>query len=67
MWSNSYYLDGIRAKRFYKELIKMAGNAEFVTEEAIINDLGEEALYLLRIYQYIECCGRLCGKKIYAI
>lgn len=55
------------AKDLYRELKSKAGKAEFVTETAIKNDLGNEAFELLKEYGYIECCGTLSGRKVYAI
>ena len=55
------------AKEIYADLKDKAGKAEAVTEEAIINDLGEEALHMLRRYGLIECCGVLNGRKMYAV
>lgn len=51
----------------YRDLKGMAGKAEFVTEEAIKNDLGNGAFEGLREYGFIECCGVIQGKKMYAI
>lgn len=55
------------AKEAYRDLKGMAGNAELITEEAIKNDLGNGAFEALRKYGYIECCGVIQGKKMYAI
>lgn len=55
------------AREAYHDLKGMAGKAEFVTEEAIRNDLGNEAFEMLRRYGFIECCGVLNGHKMYAI
>ena len=55
------------AREAYRDLKGMAGKAEFVTEEAIRNDLGNEVFEMLRRYGFIECCGVLNGHKMYAI
>ena len=55
------------AKEAYRDLKEIAGKAEFVTEEAIRNDLTDGAFELMRNYGFIECCGVLNGHKIYAI
>ena len=55
------------AREAYRDLKGMAGNAEFVSEEAIRNDLTDEAFELMRKYGFIECCGVLNGHKMYAI
>lgn len=67
MRPNYKYIDILRAEKFHIELKKRAGLAEFVAEEAIINELGAEALYQLKKHNLIECCGVLNGKKMYAI
>jgi hypothetical protein len=51
----------------YRDLKGMSGKAEFVTEDAIRNDLGDDAFEALRHHGFIECCGILKGKKMYAI
>ena len=43
-------------EEIYSKLKKMAGRAEFVTELAIRNELGDEAFELLRINHMIELC-----------
>ncbi len=55
------------AKEAYRDLKEIAGKAEFVTEEAIRNDLTDGAFELMRHYGFIECCGVLNGHKMYAI
>ena len=55
------------AKEAYRDLKEIAGKAEFVTEEAIRNDLTDGAFELMRNYGFIECCGVLNGHKMYAI
>lgn len=55
------------AKEAYRDLKGMAGKAEFVTEEAIRNDLTDGAFEIMRKYGFIECCGVLNGHKMYAI
>jgi hypothetical protein len=56
------------AKDLYKDLKAMAGRAELVTEEAIVNDLGENALGMLRQYGFIEHCRvDELGRHWYAI
>ena len=55
------------AKEIYGELKSLAGRAELVTEEAIKNDLGNGALEILKEFGYIECCGVVSGRKMYAI
>ncbi len=56
------------AKDLYDELREKAGNAELVTQEAIINDLGENAFNMLKEYSYIEHCRvDELGRHWYAI
>ncbi len=55
------------AKEAYRDLKGMTGKAEFVTEEAIRNDLTDGAFEIMRKYGFIECCGVLNGHKMYAI
>lgn len=43
-------------EEIYSKLKKMAGRAEFVTELAIRNELGDEAFELLRTNNMIELC-----------
>ena len=43
-------------KEIYSKLKKMAGRAEFVTELAIRNELGDEAFELLKSNHMIELC-----------
>lgn len=55
------------AKEVYRDLKGMSGKAEFVTEEAIKNDLGNGAFELLREHNYIEFCGIVGGRRMYAV
>ena len=55
------------ARDYYHDLKEMAGNAEFVTEEAIRNDLGDGAFEMLRKYDFIEYCATIEGRRLYAI
>ena len=55
------------ARETYRDLKGMVGKAEFVTEEAIKNDLTDGAFELMRHYGFIECCGVLNGHKMYAV
>lgn len=43
-------------EELYSKLKKMAGRAEFVTELAIRNELGNEAFELLKASNMIELC-----------
>lgn len=43
------------AKEAYRDLKGMTGKAEFVTEEAIRNDLTDGAFEIMRKYGFIEC------------
>ena len=56
-----------QAKEIYRNLKVMAGKAEIVSEEAIRNDLGDEAFSILRYHGFIEYCATRGGIKMYAI
>ena len=56
-----------QTKAIYSDLKGMSGKAEFVTEEAIRNDLGDEAFESLKYFCFIEYCGTLNNKRMYAI
>lgn len=55
------------AKEVYRDLKGMTGKAEYVSEEAIRNDLGNGAFEILREFGYIEYCTTIQGRKMYAI
>lgn len=55
------------AKEAYRDLKGMAGKAEYVSEEAIKNDLSDGAFELLRNYGFIEYCTTIQNHKMYAI
>lgn len=55
------------AKEIYRDLKGMSGKADYVSEEAIRNDLGDGAFELLREYNFIEYCTTIQGRKMYAI
>jgi hypothetical protein len=55
------------AKECYRYLKGMSGRADYVSEEAIRNDLGNEAFELMRKYNFIEYCTTIQGRKMYAI
>ena len=56
-----------QTQEIYRDLKGMSGKADFVTEEAIKNDLGEKAFNSLRHHGFIEYCGTLNNKRMYAI
>ena len=56
-----------QAKEAYRDLKGMAGKAEYVSEEAIRNDLGDDAFEALKYHGFIEYCTTIQGKKMYAI
>ena len=51
----------------YRDIKGMMGKAEFVSEMAIRNAVGDEAFDALRHYGFIEYCATIQGKKMYAI
>ena len=55
------------AKEIYADLKEKTGKAEFVTEEAIINDLGQGSFEMLKKHGHIEFCGILQGRRMYAV
>ena len=56
------------ARDIWDELCARAGNAEKVTQEAIINAFGENAFEMLKQYGYIEHCHLdELGRHWYAI
>lgn len=56
-----------QTKEIYRDLKGMTGKAEFVSEEAIRNDLGNQAFESLRHHGFIEYCTTIQGRKMYAI
>lgn len=56
-----------QTQEIYRTLKGATGKAEFVSEEAIKNDLGERAFNSLRHHGFIEYCGTLNNKRMYAI
>ena len=55
------------AKDIYNELKTALGKAEYVSEDGIIDRIGERAFYVLKEYGFIEACGVLDGTKVYAL
>ena len=51
----------------YRNLKSITGKAEYIAEEAIKNDLGEDAFNALRKCGFIEYCGTINGRRMYAI
>lgn len=56
-----------QTQEIYRDLKGMTGKADYVSEEAIRNDLGNEAFEALRQYGFIEYCTTIQGRKMYAI
>lgn len=56
-----------QTQEIYRDLKGMTGKADFVSEEAIRNDLGNQAFESLRHYGFIEYCTTIQGRKMYAI
>ena len=56
-----------RAHEMYRDLKGMSGKADYVSEDAIKNNLGVEAFELLKEYGYIEYCTTIQGRRMYAI
>lgn len=56
-----------QTKEIYRDLKGMTGKSDYVSEEAIRNDLGNEAFESLRHHGFIEYCTTIQGRKMYAI
>ena len=56
-----------QTQEIYRDLKGMAGKADYVSEEAIRNDLGDEAFHSLRHHGFVEYCTTIQGRKMYAI
>ena len=71
MWPNEKYVsdnqDYIKAKEIYGELRDEFEKADALYEDTIIMHCGREGLQLLREYHFIETCGVLEGRKLYAL
>jgi hypothetical protein len=57
----------LQAKEFYSDLKSRTGKADYVSEEAIRNNLGNEAFETLKYFGFIELCTVIQGKRMYAI
>ena len=55
------------AKEIHRNLKEQLGKAEYVSEEGIIDRIGERAFNALKQYGFIETCGVIDGTKIYAL
>lgn len=55
------------ARECHRDLKGLSGKSEYVAEEAIRNELGNEAFELMRQYGFIEYCTTIQGRKMYAI
>lgn len=56
-----------QAKGLLCYLRGMYPGAETLYEDVIVSEVGEENLYALRQYHFIETCGNFNGRKLYAI
>lgn len=56
-----------QVEEIYRDLKGMTGKADYVSEEAIRNDLGDEAFEALKYFGFIEYCTTIQGRKMYAI
>lgn len=56
-----------QTQEIYRDLKGMTGRADYVSEEAIRNDLGHKAFEALKHYGFIEYCTTIQGRKMYAI
>lgn len=56
-----------QAKEIYRDLKGMTGKTDYVSEEAIRNDLGNQAFESLKHHGFIEYCATIQGHKMYAI
>lgn len=55
------------AREEYARLKEKAGKSEYVSEEAIRNELGNGVFDLLKEFGHIEYCTTIQGRKMYAI
>lgn len=55
------------AKEIYRDLKGMTGKAEYVSEDAIRNELGDRAFEILKEFGHIEYCATIQGIRMYAI
>lgn len=71
MWPDLDYVsdnpDYNKAKEIYSELRDEFEKADALYEDTIITHCGQEGLLLLREYHFIETCGVLEGRKLYAL
>ena len=56
-----------QTKEIYRDLKGMTDRADYVSEEAIRNNLGNKAFEALRHHGFIEYCTTIQGRKMYAI
>lgn len=56
------------AQDYYNALCSyFKGKANAIYEDTIITIIGKRGLYLLREFNFIETCGFINGRKLYAI
>lgn len=55
------------ARDIYHDLKEMLGSTEYISEDGIIDRVGEIAFNKLKEYGFIETCGIIDGTKIYAL
>ena len=71
MWPDLDYVsdnpDYNKAKEIYSGLRDEFAKADALYEDTIIAHCGHDGLQLLREYNFIETCGVLDGRKLYAI
>lgn len=56
-----------QTQEIYRDLRGMIGKADFVSEEAIRNSVGDQGFEALKQYNFIEYGGEIQGKNIYII
>ena len=55
------------AREIYNDLKTSLDKAEYVSEESIIDHIGERAFVALKEYGFIETCGVVDGTKVYTL
>lgn len=55
------------ARECHRDLKAEAGKSEMVSEEALLDRFTEEEIRLMKQYGFIECCGIVGNRKMYAI
>lgn len=55
------------AKEIHRDLKGMTDKADYISEQGIVDRIGENAFEMLKQYGFIEYCTTIQGHKMYAI